>query len=167
MSTDFRTRRLITAADLFCGRLEKHGVREHIVKEQDFQEWIAQMDIELPEGRRGKLLRAAFFGGGLDFEEQEEWAAKLGLKPEDPAWKVLGTTERKRCLTDGTNYLWVQISNGFVASINCTISNEANNILNAIAEEFDTDIISEHDAEFWTNYEGGVIAIAPSEFKRV
>jgi hypothetical protein len=131
MSTDFLPRRLITAADLFGGRLEKHGVRERIVKPKDVHEWAAEMGVELAPGASGKLP---------------------------------GTTEHSRCLSDGTNYVWVQISKrGFVALITRYGLNDAQTILDAIAQEFETDIISEHDAEFWENYEGAVVAIDMSD----
>jgi hypothetical protein len=133
MSTDYRPKRLITAANLFGGRLEKHGVREMIVKEQDVHEWAAGMGFKLPEGASGKIP---------------------------------GTTDALRCLTDGTNYMWVEISKrGFVASISRFGDNNPNNILNAVAEEFDTDLVSDHDPEFWEQYEGEVIVIPFSEFE--
>jgi hypothetical protein len=125
--------RLMTAADLFGGRLEKHGVRESIVEPKNVHEWAAEMGFELSAGASGKLP---------------------------------GTTEHRRCLTDGTNYMWVEISKrGFVASITRYGLNGAQTILEAIAQEFDTDIISEHDAEFWENYEGEVVAIDVSDFE--
>jgi hypothetical protein len=99
MATDYQTSELITAADLFGGRLEKHGVREIIVEPK---------------------------------------------------------TERSRCLTDGTNYTWVKITErGFVDLITRYGSNDPQTILKAIAQEFDTDIYSEHDAEFWEGCDCG------------
>jgi hypothetical protein len=136
MSKDFRPSRLITAADLFGGRLKKHGVREIVVEGQDMQGRAAEMGLNLPEGALGG--------------------------------KMPGTTEYRRCLTDGTNYMWVEISSrGFVASIYCTISNDPDEILNAVAKEFDTDIISEHDVEFWEDYEGEVMEIRLSDFEKL
>jgi hypothetical protein len=87
----------------------------------------------------------------------------MGLELPEDIWKM-----HARCLTDGTNYMWAEISGrGFVSSITCYGKNDPNNILNAVAKEFDTDIISEHDAEFWEDYEGEVIGIPLSEFERL
>jgi hypothetical protein len=60
MSMDFRPTRLITAADLFGGRLEKHGVREIIVEEQHVAEWAPKVG-----GSVGDLITAALSGGRL------------------------------------------------------------------------------------------------------
>ena len=133
MSTDFRLRRLIPAADLFGGRLEKHGVREKIVEEQDVHEWAAASGFKLPPGAGGKIP---------------------------------GTTEHCRCLTDGTNCIWVDISErGFVAMLTRYGDNDPNEILGAIDKEFDADIIDEEHPEFWKDYEGEVVAIDISEFE--
>jgi hypothetical protein len=114
MSTDFRLRRLIPAADLFGGRLEKHGVREKIFN---------------------------------------------------------GTTEHSRWLTDGTNCIWVDISErGFVAMLTRYGDNDPNAILGAVDKEFDADIIGEHEmdyAEFWEDYEGEVVSIPMWKFEVV
>jgi hypothetical protein len=93
----------------------------------------------------------------------------MGLKlPEGASGKMPGTTEHSRYLTDGTNYMSVEISKrGFVALMTCYGENDPNHILNAVAEEFDTDIASEHDADFWEDYEGKVVAIPISEFKMI
>jgi hypothetical protein len=124
MSTDYVPGRAITAADLFSGRLEKHGVREIIVEPKSVRELAAKQGYELPPGASEMLIP--------------------------------GTTERKRCLTDGTNYLSVKITqDGFVDIISRNGGNKANTILNAITQEFDTDIFSEHDAEFWEGLDCG------------
>ena len=62
-----------------------------------------------------------------------------------------GTTERKRCLTDGCNYLWVFIGDdGFVRDFTRWMPNgNPGKILNAIAEIFDTDIVSEYEPQYW------------------
>jgi hypothetical protein len=54
MSTDFETTKLINAADLFDGRLAKHGVREHIPTDP---QTLAQMGGRriLTDGRGGFL----------------------------------------------------------------------------------------------------------------
>jgi hypothetical protein len=130
MSTDYRPTRLITAADLFGGRLEKHGVRETVVAAKDVH----------------------------------EMAAEMGLTISGAGGKMPGTTERSRCLTDGENCLWVEISKrGFVAMITRYGDNNPNNILNAIDEEFDANLIDEHHPDFWEGYEGEVVAIPLSE----
>ena len=101
MSTDYRMFRKVPACDLFDGRLEEFGVREHV-------------------------------------------------KPE-------ATTEKSRLLTDGRNYLWVYIDDeGFVHCLNPRASRiryfpngAPGKILNALANVFDTDIVSEYEPQFW------------------
>lgn len=60
------------------------------------------------------------------------------------------TGERSRCLTDGRNYLWVDLTeDGFVGCLSRYGANAPGKILGAIAEAFDTDILSEHEPQFW------------------
>jgi hypothetical protein len=65
--------------------------------------------------------------------------------------KLDETTEQKRCLTDGHNYMWVHINGqGLVGCVTRHFSGGApGKILNAIAEAFDTVIVSEHEPQFW------------------
>jgi hypothetical protein len=95
MSSDYRLLKNVPARDLFDGRLEECGVREHV-------------------------------------------------KPE-------ATTEKSRLLTDGRNYLWVYIGDdGFVGRLTRYAPNGApGKILNALANVFDTDIVSEYEPQFW------------------
>ena len=95
MSTDYCPLRKVPACDLFDGRLEEFGVREHV-------------------------------------------------KPE-------ATTEKSRLLTDGRNYLWVSIDDdGFVGRLTRYAPNGApGKILNALANVFDTDIVTEYEPQFW------------------
>jgi hypothetical protein len=124
---------LITAADLFGGRLEKYGVREKIIKEQDVHEWAAEQGLTLPPGAGGTMP---------------------------------GTTETSRCLTDGTNYMWVEISKrGFVADITRYGDNDPNDILWAIDQEFEAALIDEEHPDYWKGYEGQVVSIPLSQFE--
>jgi hypothetical protein len=60
------------------------------------------------------------------------------------------TTATSRCLTDGLNYLWVDIGeDGIVSSFHRSAGNEAKVILRAVAKEFDTDIASEYQPQYW------------------
>jgi hypothetical protein len=61
------------------------------------------------------------------------------------------TTYRARLLTDGRNYLWLYVDDaGFVAGLMRYLPNGVpNKILSAIAEAFDTEIVSEHEPQFW------------------
>ena len=95
MSTDYHLLKKVPACDLFDGRLEEFGVREHV-------------------------------------------------KPE-------ATTEKSRLLTDGCNYLWAYIDDdGFVGCLTRYAPNGApGKILNALANVFDTDIVSEYEPQFW------------------
>jgi hypothetical protein len=93
VSACFNTR----GCDLFDGRLEEFGVREHINPRQ--------------------------------------------------------TTEKKRCLTDGQNYLWVFMDDdGFVSSLTRWATNgDPAEILDAIAVTLDTGIASEHQPQYWAS----------------
>jgi hypothetical protein len=61
------------------------------------------------------------------------------------------TTKSRRCLTDGRNYVWVYMDDeDLVACFTRYMSNGApGKILNAIAEAFDSDIVSEYEPQFW------------------
>ena len=60
------------------------------------------------------------------------------------------TSNTKRCLTDGRNYLWAHSAcDGTVVCITRYGSNAPGRILEAIAETFDTDIFSEHEPQNW------------------
>jgi hypothetical protein len=85
----------VLAVDLFDGRLQKFGVREHV-------------------------------------------------NPSE-------TTETNRCLTDGHNYLWVSVhKNGVVGALTRYFPNGSPiDILYAIAETFDTEILTEDDPRYW------------------
>ena len=95
MSTDYRTAKKISAQELFDGRLEASGVREHVEPDHTTSDW--------------------------------------------------------RCLTDGNNCMWVYVDDaGLVGSLTRYASGGApGKILNAIAEEFDTDVMSEYEPQFW------------------
>jgi hypothetical protein len=93
MSTDFVLSDKVSARELFGGRLDNCGIREHV-------------------------------------------------SPE--------THERWRCLTDGRNYLWVYINeDGLVGCLSRYGANAPGKILRSIAEEFDTQIFSEYQPQFW------------------
>jgi hypothetical protein len=96
--------------------------------------------------------------------DMPEMFAQMVKMIDDPIAGIPFTTECFRCVTDGTNYIWVEISKrGFVASI--TRNGDAQTILEAIAQEFDTEIIGEHDAEFWENYEDEDVATDTSDWR--
>jgi hypothetical protein len=60
------------------------------------------------------------------------------------------TTSNKRCLTDGRNFLWVHSNEqGLVTTFTRYAYNAPQRILRMIADEFDVDIVSEHEPEFW------------------
>ena len=55
-----------------------------------------------------------------------------------------------RCLTDGRNFLWVSVDDGrFVYNLKRTGPNAPGKILTAIAEAFNTDVVSEYDPQYW------------------
>jgi len=60
------------------------------------------------------------------------------------------TTATRRCLTDGTNYVWANVGeDGFLDSFNRYAGNRAIVILRAVAEEFDMSIVSEYEPQYW------------------
>jgi hypothetical protein len=94
MSTDYRLLEKVRAEEIFCGQLERFGVREHLVAGE--------------------------------------------------------TTERKKCLTDGRNYLWAYIDeDGFVSSFSVYGANAPGKVLNAVGELTQSDIVSEHEPQYW------------------
>jgi hypothetical protein len=94
MSTDYCPLKKVPACDLFDGRLEAFGVREHV-------------------------------------------------EPGETAKKI-------RFLTDGRNYLWVHVDdNGFIDRLTRRGLNAPGKILKAVAAAFETDIVSEHEPQFW------------------
>jgi hypothetical protein len=83
----------------------------------------------------GKVPACDLFDGHL-----EEFGVREHVKLET-------TTEKSRLLTDGRNYLWVYIDDdGFVGCLTRYFPNGApGKILNALANVFDTDIVSEYE----------------------
>jgi hypothetical protein len=72
--------------------------------------------------------------------------AKFGIREHVAS----DTSERRRCLTDGRNYLWVYLTeNGFVGSLSRYGANAPGKILAAISEAFETDVFSEHEPQYW------------------
>lgn len=93
MSTCYAPLMKITAGDLFDGRLEEFGVREHVTPE---------------------------------------------------------TAGKSRSLTDGRNYVEVCINeDGFIDHLTRRGGNAPGKILNAVADAFDTDVVSEYEAQYW------------------
>jgi hypothetical protein len=75
----------------------------------------------------------------------EEYGVSEHTNPEE-------TTETFRCLTDHCcNYLWVHVGDdGFVAGLTRYAPNgNPSNILEAIAEICDTQIVSEYEPQYW------------------
>jgi hypothetical protein len=55
------------------------------------------------------------------------------------------TTDTYRCLTDGREHVWVQLDgNGFFWSVR-----GISGILYTVAHVFETEVVSEHEAQFW------------------
>jgi hypothetical protein len=86
-----------------------------------------------------KVSAQKLFDGRL-----EEYGVREHINPDT-------TTNNWRCLTDGNNYVWVSIrDDGFVGTITRFRPGGApGKILKAIAEAFDTDIVSEYEPQFW------------------
>jgi hypothetical protein len=85
-----------------------------------------------------KILACDLFDGRL-----EEFNVREDIRRQ--------TTEHERCLTDGCNYLWVFIGDdGFVSNFHRWMPNgDPEKILKAIAEVFDTNIVSEYEPQYW------------------
>ena len=61
-----------------------------------------------------------------------------------------GTTDTRRCLTDGNNYLWAAADETGSASFTRYASCGApSHILSAVEEAFDTEIVSEDEPQYW------------------
>jgi len=59
-------------------------------------------------------------------------------------------TANWKCLTDGRNFLWVYgDEKGLVSHLKRSGMNAPQRILQAICDEFDVDIVSEYEPEFW------------------
>src|SRR6516165_7790930 len=102
--------------------------------------WYSTMEIPMSTDfvSLKKIAARDLFDGRL-----EEFGVLEHVKPDE-------TTETKRCLTDGRNYLWVYINNeGFVACFSRYGGNAPGKILSAITDAFDTDIVSEYQPQFW------------------
>jgi hypothetical protein len=85
-----------------------------------------------------KILASHLFDGRLN---------KLGVYEHIEQTE---STERRRCLTDGRNYVWVYIdTEGIVKTITRYGANAPGNILGAISETFDVDIVSEYEPQFY------------------
>jgi hypothetical protein len=54
-----------------------------------------------------------------------------------------------RCLTDGSNFVWVSIVDGIVYTFDRYMGNDPIKILAAVADAFQTEILSEHQPQFW------------------
>lgn len=59
-----------------------------------------------------------------------------------------------KCITDGTNYLWVYTGDGSDISFSKYGQNQVDDMIEAIEEKFETGILSEHHPEFFTNEDG-------------
>jgi hypothetical protein len=61
------------------------------------------------------------------------------------------TTDKARCLTDGeNNCMWVHIGAGcFVTDFIRYAGNDPWLILDSVAAEFDTEMVSEYEAQYW------------------
>jgi hypothetical protein len=60
------------------------------------------------------------------------------------------TSHQKKCLTDGRNYIWVNVDDqGFVDTIVRYGGNAPRKILEAIADSCNADIVSEHEPRYW------------------
>jgi hypothetical protein len=58
--------------------------------------------------------------------------------------------ERSRCLTDGRDFLWVYLTeDGYISRLTNYVPNAPGTILDAIAEAFGTEIVSEHEPQYW------------------
>jgi hypothetical protein len=101
-------------------------------------------------------------------KDWREYYAGLGIElPEEaPGGMMPGTTEHSRCLTDGKNFMWVEISNrGFVADITRYGGNDPNDILWAIDQEFEAGLIDEEHPDYWEGREGEVVAVPLEDFE--
>ena len=75
----------------------------------------------------------------------EEFGVRVHVKQDEETGG-----EEVRMLTDGCNYLWVYSDDdGFVFFTRYMPNGNPGKILNAIAEIFDADIVSEYEPQYW------------------
>jgi hypothetical protein len=73
----------------------------------------------------------------------EKFGVREHVHPEE-------TNDQQKCLTDGRNCLWVYGEpDGLVSVMTRYAGNAPGKILGAIAEAFETKIVSKHDPRFW------------------
>jgi hypothetical protein len=82
-----------------------------------------------------KVSAGELFGGKLE---------KFGVRE----LVTSDTSEKYRCLTDGSNYLWVHIHDDWIV-LSRQGGNAPGKIPSAIAEAFETEIFSEYEPQFW------------------
>jgi hypothetical protein len=63
--------------------------------------------------------------------------------------KLDETSSTWRCLTDGLNFVWVDIVDGMVTTFNRYAGNDSTKILAAVASVFQTEILSEYQPQYW------------------
>jgi hypothetical protein len=60
------------------------------------------------------------------------------------------STSTNRCLTDGRNFLWVHCNEeGFASTFTRYGGNAPQRVLRAVSDEFEVDIVSEYEPQFW------------------
>jgi hypothetical protein len=126
MSTDYILSKKVRASDLLCGRLARFGIQEHVTSGAiaNLRAWLDGLNIACsPINRPEDLL-------------------------QDP--HVHSLERFSRCLSDGRDCLWVYLTeDGFVASLSRYGANAPDKILAAISEEFETDVFSEYEPQYW------------------
>jgi hypothetical protein len=87
---------------------------------------------------RKKISALELFDGRLE---------ALGIREQITA----DSNEKNRCLTDGRNYMWIEINDeGTVTDLARYFPGGApGKILRAVAQVFDTDIVSEYQPQYW------------------
>jgi hypothetical protein len=106
--------------------------------------------------RLGRCIFARdLFDGRLATFGVHEWVAP-DQAPDDgqdnDLWVLLTSQDaQKRTLTDGQgNYLWVSIDDDSAVAVFTRYGrNDAHAILGAVAEAFETEILSEDEPQFW------------------
>jgi hypothetical protein len=103
---------------------------------------------------RPRIFACDLFGGRLAKFGVREWVAPQQDHTDgqvDDLWFLSSQDDHKRTLVDAQgNYVWVYIDdNGTVTELTRYGHNDANVILAAAAEAFETKIFSEHEPQFW------------------
>jgi hypothetical protein len=132
MSTDYRPRKRITEADLFDGRLEKYGIHEHFAKPKTVAEFCADIGAKPRPGTENNII------------DQLKTKEITVHRPDGSSSVHVATF---RVLTDGSNYVHVDSTDGIVSTVTRYGVNDDHKIIAVIEQEFEPELMDEETYE--------------------